>query len=64
MNPDDRQALYDAPYPENTNYVGPGGSGTSFRTYFCRCNAANLAGVESVDLTDYGWVCGGHPQQT
>jgi hypothetical protein len=62
MSAADKQELYDAPYPENTRFVGVGGAGTDFRVYFCRCTAHSVGGYETVELTDYGWSCGGHPQ--
>jgi hypothetical protein len=63
MTADDRLALYAAPQPETTHYVGTGGQGLSFRTYFCRCHAEDLTAFRLLDYTDLPWRCGGHPSQ-
>jgi hypothetical protein len=56
-----KSELYDAPYPENTKYVGANEATREARVYFCRCSAQTFFGTESADLLDHQvWSCAGH----
>jgi hypothetical protein len=58
MSSADIAELYAAPAPERTRFVS---AFEPFRVYFCACKAHSYGGYDDVDLTDFGWICRGHP---
>jgi len=56
-----KQALYDSAAPESLPSVYRDEATREGRLYFCRCTVHTEFGLQTVDSTDYGWSCGGHP---
>ncbi len=61
MTKEDHEAFYADPNPAGSRFVGEGGAGDEFRTYYCRCQAHDIAGLQDAGTNDWGYVCAGHP---
>jgi hypothetical protein len=61
MTRDENEAFYADKNPAASRFVGEGGAGDQFRTYYCRCQAHDIAGLADAGGNDWGYVCAGHP---